>query len=257
MALLPVLSLVSISDDASSIVVKDTTGAYSSTNPGGYGAPNPETADIAAVILQGGYFADLTAYHSYAPDLFYNLFTDGLAVGASNLGFSSIFADGVYDIKYDVVFTSLGSLTITPGGTHFTLSGASTIFATAAGFVLPDNDPTIVYYIDRTRTLNGSGGYVTAAFSDTTASQAYQVTYESNLKLLIPKAGDKCLAKDIAAWADTGCPDGDFKRIWERRRQKIARDVKFSQGMYYDSHNLAVKLASYCSHSKPAGCTSC
>jgi len=43
---------VQISDDNNFFVIADTTGAYSSTNTGGYGTPNPATTDVVNVVLK-------------------------------------------------------------------------------------------------------------------------------------------------------------------------------------------------------------
>lgn len=52
MALQLVLSKTSISSDCNTLVFSDTTGNYNvSTNPGGYGSPNPNRSDLYMMIL--------------------------------------------------------------------------------------------------------------------------------------------------------------------------------------------------------------
>ena len=170
----------------------------------------------------------------------------------------SVLKDGVYEVIYDVAGPRVSdAVTITPLDTSFLLTNANTLLQTAVGFILPDVDPAKVWYVDRTKSLSSAGGSVTEKFPDTGVITVFdcQFVYESDLKILISAAGNACLVQDIGKWADCQCPENtDFRDIWKRQTYKIARDTKFSQNLYYDAHNLAVKLASYCSHSKPSGC---
>lgn len=51
MALEPKLSIC-VKNACSTLVISETTGAYSATNVGGYGTPNPATGDVSAASLK-------------------------------------------------------------------------------------------------------------------------------------------------------------------------------------------------------------
>ena len=159
----------------------------------------------------------------------------------------------MYGLKYNLLYTGVGSITFTTGSKQFSLTNADTIFASAVGFVLPSNTSK-VYYIDRTKTLNGSGGWVTEILP-TGTTVAFEQAYEGDLKLLIDKAGDRCLTEDIAIWANDGCQDDNFRNIWTRYRQRIALLSKFSQGYLNDANKLAISLAAYCDSSTSTSCS--
>jgi len=255
MALLPTLSLITVAQDASSITIADVTGDYASNNTGGFGTPNPTKAALSGIILGLYSVADATVQAVYrlldiAP-IFLPAGEAYPAIRFSGITTGTTYLDGVYGIKYNLLYTGTGNITFTTGNKQFSLTNADTLFAAAVGFVLPD-DTSKIYYIDRTKTLNSTGGWVTEILP-TGAIVAYELVYEGDLKLLVDKAGDRCLTEDIAIWANEGCMDDTFRNIWPRYKQRIALLSKFSQGYLNDAHKLATGLAAYCSTSS----TSC
>lgn len=251
--LIPALQLVGISDPAASIAVKDATGDYSGSNPGGYGSPNPAKADITSTIIQLNTFSNPGVYLvkllADASDLFT---TDGLTLTPADFGGGGVFEDGVYDVKYNLAFAG-SNITFTAKSKQFTYTGADTAFANAVGFIITAYDTKKIFYIDNTKTLSSTGGYVTEALPSFTNPTAIQVVYEGDLKFIITKAGNTCLLNDIALWSDEGCHGTDFRDVWKRYKMKIAMETKFTGGYIYDAHNLAVKLSSYCNQTS-CGC---
>lgn len=253
MALLPILQLVSISSTADRIVVKDSTGNYdASTNPGGFGAPNPAISAIRGAIFRLTSFNDLSKIYSYkVPDHTVLFDASGITLQPSYFTGGSVFLDGVYDIKYDLLLTpnTTNVLSFTGGTKQFTLTNASTVFASAVGFYYDGN----IYLIDQSKTLNASGGYVTTVFPGTipvsvnpTGSNPYSVIIEGDLKFLNEQTGNNCLLSDIGIWSNKGCEDENFRDIWSRYKQRIAMKNKFANGYLTDTHRLAVYLSSYC-----------
>jgi hypothetical protein len=264
MGLTPVLKLVSIAQDASSITVADGTGAYhATTNPGGFGGPNPTSVDMVAAVIRMASYSSLNAYSSkrFAKT---NLLTEAGQVlqkgdfPAANPG-ATLFPDSVYNAKYHPVYAGTGTISYTAGSKEFTLTNASTILAfPVVGIIIPSVDNSRVYFIDRTKTLNGSGGSVTEAFPNTAGNAlAYEIVYEGDLKILVSKAGDNCLTEDLGIWAENDCQDDEFRDVWRRYRMKIAMSNKFTKGYLFDAHNLAVKLASYCGQTIIGGDCGC
>jgi hypothetical protein len=255
--LTPQLKLVGIADDATSITVQDNTGAYSSTNTGGFGAPNPTQGSISGVILVGTNYKNLnsTAFYRLSTDERTALFGNGAVLTAdkfSGITYGNVFTDGVYDFKYNILFSNSGTLACTAGTKEFTLTNADVILADAVGIIFADL-PSIIYYIDKSKPLTNTGGFVTTTFI-TTQSGGFELALEGDLKLLVDKAGYSCWVRDIGLWAEDDCALDNFRDVWTRYKMRIAMSTKFSNGMYYDSHNLAVKLAKYCSPHIAGGC---
>lgn len=253
MSLQPILKLLDVADDATSITVQDATGNYSGSNTGGFGSPNPTKGSVSGIILQLYSMADTTVYVPYRLLSTANIFGTGEILTADKfpgITTGTVYKDGVYGIKFNVLYSGVGSISYIAGTKQFSLTNADSIFAAAIGFILPDNTSKI-YYIDRTKTLDASGGYVTSALPLTGSPASYELTYEGDLKLLVDKAGDKCLVEDIGIWANEGCKDDNFKNIWTRYMQKIALKNKFTQGYLTDAHKLAVALENYCDCQTP------
>jgi hypothetical protein len=254
MALLPVLSLVGIADPAATVTVKDGTGNYDAvTNPGGFGAPNPTYAALAGVILKMASFSNLDSYSTNrlsVDDQAAIFSADGLVIGGasySGLLTEGVFPDGVYEILHNLVYPEAEEISFTALTKQFTLTGASTIFASAVGFVIPAYSESKIFYIDRSKTLNGTGGYITEAFPEgITVPAVIEVVYQGDLKIAILKEGNRCLLRDIGVWTENGCKDLEFRDILNRYMQKIAIETKFTQGYVYDAHNMIINLASYC-----------
>lgn len=246
----PVLNLVSVSDPASAIVVVDGTGNYSASNPGGFGSPNPTFAAIANILLQVSSFKDLNSIQSLLLDSTQKaaLFGAGLTLSGEDFSFGTdVFDDAVYNIGYYILYSEAATMGITAGSKQFTLTGASTIFENAVGFIMPALSTTKLYLIDRTKTLDSAGGWVTTAFDATTGGAVIQIAYEGNLKIPVYKQGYRCLIEDLGLWSELGCQDLNFRDVLTRYMYKLSLEAKFTEGYVYDAHNLIIKFAAYCS----------
>lgn len=257
--LTPVLNILNTANDGSTITLVDATGNYNvTTNPGGFGAPNPLKASISGIILGLVSLNDVTVSspHRLTTPEQTNLLSTGQIFGfASFPGINTTrYADGVYQIKYDVLFGGTGQVGHTPSSLAFTLTNADTLLATAVGFVLT-SDTSKIYYIDKTQTLTNTGGFVTEALPGTTASENYEIVYEGNLTILIDVQGDQCLTQDLGIWAMDDCKTPNFRDVEKRFFQRVALKAKFADAYLYDAHALALSLAQWCGGVKTvAGC---
>lgn len=260
MSLLPSLQVSAVADPAASITVVDTTGNYNAgTNPGGFGTPNTAKGAITAVILElESYSQPGTVYPIAIADPT-NLFSTGQVLAAALFAAVNTAAgnydDGVYNLNYYLGYTAGVTMTFAGGATSFLLTGADALFTDAVGFIIPAFSTSFVFLIDRTQSLSSAGGYTTVALPTITQPATIKILYKGSTQFLITKAGASCLQSDIALWSDTGCKGVDFRDIEKRYLQQLAMGVKFSKGLLYDAHNLAVALATYCSDN--CNCATC
>ncbi|MBI2283317.1 MAG: hypothetical protein HYU71_06390 [Bacteroidetes bacterium] len=251
MALQPVLTLTELAPDASYLIVKDNTGVYNAqSNPGGFGTPNPASADVTAAIFHLSSFTDITKSFGYRVGTFSSFLASQMkATVGTFMGISDrdVFRDGVYSMKYYLAFAVVDTITFASGSKQFALTNADTVFATGVGFVIPSLNGTKVYFIDRTQPLTNSGGYVTEALPTFTAAKAIEKVYEGDLKFLNDKAGTNGLNADIAAACDDNCDciDEEYKNVWKRYTWKVSMESKFSRKLFSEAHTLAVELESY------------
>lgn len=107
MSLLPSFVILQ-SDNSETISVYDNTGAYSATNAGGYGSPNPTIGDVTEATLaislrsSDGTFAEYNTIDVY-PTL-PNVLETPFEISGEDAGFGTdaLFPDGIYQMVYTV-----------------------------------------------------------------------------------------------------------------------------------------------------------
>lgn len=111
---------VTENSDCSTISVRETTGAYSAGNTGGWGAPNPTIASATSATIviskrntDGTYATAYDTINAYStlPNIT-NVEFDITAEDVG-LGEDSVFSDGIYKIVYTVSGNSGGAYTAT------------------------------------------------------------------------------------------------------------------------------------------------
>ena len=236
---------------STSVVLYDKTGNYHvSTNPGGFGAPNPLKADISGIILQYGEYGgslsspkrlsadEKTAYLNYT----------GVKLTEGTL------SDGVYEVKVLIGFPGAANITALGLSGLFNMVGASTVFANAVGFTIDGLSTDELYLIDRTRTLNGTSGYATSTVPAVT-NEPVTVFYEGKVHCLIYDQGEQCLLLDIAnADISCDCNKDTVDQLMKRFAQYQSMLHKFTVTLDYSgAHALAKKLYEDCH----GGCLPC
>lgn len=225
----------------------DDTGNYDATaNPGGWGAPNPAKAAVVQILLSQGPLntPPLAGLPLSVPDQAAYL----TGTGAVQLPNMTSNKDGVYVTKALIGFTCPGTVTSVAGQLTFLMTNANSIFATAVGFTIDSLSNTTFYAIDRTKPLTGAGASVTTALPN---AVALAVTYYFGVDGygLIFQAGQACLLRDIAKYADAcGCCEGDdLNNLTERYMQHTAMLARFVDQDYAGANDLAIKLQADCS----------
>ena len=251
MSLIPKITVNSTDEVAAAHVkIQDSTGAYNATtNPGGFGAPNPLSTDVVKVILRAQHFsADDTEYtETEIEDP-----TDIIGAEYTLSGPSGLFADGVWILKgFYVVDTAL-SLSWETDALYITLPSANTLLAGAVAVLINDT----LYLIDYTTPPDGSGFYVLASPGTAGVAVTGNPVFQSTSYFLIGVAGNKCLVKTIAARAAAGnCDcDEDDNRLIDWFGKKESRDELFELEYYEASNDLALELEAACATSTPCSC---
>lgn len=91
---------ITLNTNCQSFVLVDLTGSYDVTsNPGGWGTPNPETTDLSAVSLTitDNQNINSTTYNVPAADVA-SILSSGLTITADDIYGTTSFTDGAYTI---------------------------------------------------------------------------------------------------------------------------------------------------------------
>lgn len=229
------------------VVLLDDTGNYDAgSNPGGWGTVNPSRVDVVHILVAQARLGTIPPEGIALSSIDKTAFLAGNSSVIQPLN-GKPYDDGVYDIRARIGFSAPNTITSVAGSMQFTMTAAATAFATAIGFTIDSLDPTILYLIDRTKTLNSTSGYVLSALP---AATGLAVTYyfEAQSYSLIFQNGQSCLNRDIAQFAQTcGCCDGEELNVLMcRYAQYLAMLEDFAMQEYANADALAVHLQQAC-----------
>lgn len=234
-----------INSNSTEITICDNTGTYNATtNPTGYGAPNPLKADITAILLQQAVIGNVlpAASSLSSPDRTKYLNGTGVPSG------QGIFKDGVYDIHALIGYAGSSQLSAVGNSSQFTLSNASVVFLEAVGFTVNSDSTHKLYRIDRTKTLNTSGGYTIETLPVLT-TEDITIYYEAQIYTLVYNQGEACLLSDIAKFElDCDCENSEeTNKLMQRYAEYLSMINRFNVTKdYQGAHKLAVKLQNDC-----------
>jgi hypothetical protein len=246
MSLQPKLKILSQDTETyDSITVQDDTGAYNvSTNPGGYGAPNPGTGDVIKTFLREEYMGD-TAPKGWEE-------VTAASVLGAGVTWTHSFREGVAKIGYLVgIVIAGGGITALKGNMNFDLTNAHIKLEGATHIEIGGK----LYGLDVSK-LTSTGGYVTTAFDDDYVAVAGNCYYEGYVYSLWNAQGYAQLVKDIATISCTtlDCESAQNAELIKRRRYYLATGYNFERGNYSKAHNLAVLLSPELTTSNCASC---
>jgi hypothetical protein len=236
MALIPKLTVLAQElDTYGSVTLQDTTGAYNpSTNPGGYGAPNPGTGDVQKILALVEYMGtSQTPTPIDIPDI-----ANYLGAGVV---FLQNFLEGVTRITALVGFTVANPVTALEGNYEFDLSGAATILEGCSHISLNGD----LYQLDYSKTFTGSKGYVLTPFTkDYTAPTALRF-FAAAAYTLWKQKGYEELIRQIGelACSSIECTSKETDLLMAQYRMYLSIQPYFDQQDYIKAHNLAVALA--------------
>lgn len=198
MSLARKIDLVSVSTDGTTITVKETTGAYSGSNPGGYGTPNPATSDVLFILFDLNYFNGDTSRISIGTSTGLPAYLAGGNLALSGLLVPDIasavpFKDGVVTIKSWAVMT-IQSASAIVGNNYITGTGLTPIITAGYMIIIGQQD---IYKVDTSKPnsptqvwFTSSIAYPSASVSPVYLATTYAlVTVEFNCKLVNAIAG--------------------------------------------------------------------
>lgn len=269
--LIPVLSLIARAKDATTITLKDSTGAYNvSTNPGGYGSPN-RTSPPSKVGLKWRLWPDTAEYANIVIEdsgVIGNLVGSGAVLTAAGLALTdSVFPSGVHQIKYYVFDTFVGTVvnliqdsklvTLTSGGSPLSYNAAY-----KAVILLNGSDvlKSKIFMLDTSATWTSTTFYMTEAWPDASITGYHiQLATEADLKVLFTELAQACIVSTIGAYARRRreCDPEAVNTLMEMVAWKQAAEVKFDALDYDGAHDLLSYIDGTCRECNALICQTC
>lgn len=264
---IPKIELITngISKTATSVTLQDTTGAYNvSTNPGGYGTPNPASpASTTKAYILWRYWTD-TSYgtpFTLSAGNITSLQGAGLAITPLMQGLSTdsdaVFSDGIHQIKYIPAQALAGTGTFTASSKIVVLSGSSGVAALQAlgGIVwvlVVIAGTTYAYELDTTGTNDNTQLTLkTAVTVSSGAGATVIVGGEDDIKILINKAAEACIVSSTGALADIPGSCLEVEATLNKMiRWQFAANIQYECEDYDGAHNLVVSINKYCTSGK-------
>lgn len=261
------------------IVLTETTGVYSSTNPGGYGSTQSPTGlrEIADIFSAQFFILEANGTISYTGSgtptiigLVYAFASDvagggeidtgtaqSLAGGTSvnyDLGtlVGDTYIDGVYKTQYGVNFQNAPVTSSCTGNTTLTVSdttpftGATKIRFVAGGITY---EYDIVSVNSGSITLSANGPVLTSA------SRTFSIYYTSTAYFASTYYINKCLHSRISKLAISSCTcnNGCTEKLYEAVMLYMAIQPNMDLGKYQKAQDIIEYLTNYCND----GCCNC
>lgn len=195
--------------DCKSFTVTDTSGTYSATtNPTGYGNPNPALVDAAAsrILVTPFGSATTTTITTSA-----TLPTTARIITNVNIGLAStaLITDGLYLIRYEVDFT-YAIQAVNAGAKQFTITGNLTgIFTVGVTFTIAGSTGNNGTYTVSTSTYSAPSTTITVTETvpSAVADGSITITFHTSQYELFFCSGEACLNEKLQAVDVTDCED--------------------------------------------------
>jgi len=250
MALTTKLTVVSTSKDGKTITVKDTTGLYdATTNPGGYGAPNPSIPGLAKIEFYVESFGSTTLTHkteiteTTSPDI------ATTAGGADTPLIPGLFGENTPTARFEDGVLQVSMITLLSSRAMTGTAGTKEVAANAlitlgTGLFLNG----VYYYIDQTKVNTTSLVYLTTPLlSNVTAGQPFYLatTYAFS------NAGAKCcIATQTGRLVEDSCSTEQEELLFRLFNYTLAAETAFSLKNYSKADDLAERVKEICNNLK-------
>jgi len=245
-----------VDKDAEQLLLQDTTGAYHvTTNPTGYGVENSFITPSYTFLKYKTWTDDAWATVLLSSAQLANLLAGTLEVTPTEVGSSGdSFPDGVDQLQMIPMNDSGVNGTFTEGSKIVTLSTTSWdpddyvgLFDYIAGINGSDEDETGVLEVDTDETNNTTQLTLKEAYDGPTVTTNLFYGPLKDLKVLVNKAAEACIAQTLAANSPLNCNCvNDIPKINKMIQWRFVADVLFNCDDFVGAHNTLVQLNKVC-----------
>lgn len=267
--LVPVLTPISITKNAKTITLADTTGAYNLTsNPGGYGAPNL-VSPPTRVGFTVRFWTDTVPYANKIIEdtgiITALLTAGGTPITKVILGLADgYFPSGIHHIKYypfEVVSTIV---TLTQGSAvaEWVSGVIPSAFNAAFKAVLFTDDSDVlqstVILLDTTVAATSTTFAMASGWAGDTGDYNMMLATEADLKVLFTQYGEACIDSKIGRLASiVNCNTKEVDKLMNLVRWKLAAEIKYQKRDYNGAHTLMVNVEKECTACDISRCLTC
>lgn len=259
----PIITVLSISKSGKKIVLQDNTGAYEvTTNPGGYGTPNPDTPPVA-VGFRFYKLNETTPYLNFISEdigFIADLVGAGVELNAETLGLG-VFPTGVTHIEYYVFQDSDSVVSVVNGSKTITVTSGTvpTAYddALVGALLLNDSDEIQSNTLKISNKLAGSFE-IDSTWDETATGWGIMLATQGTVKVLFTELPTKCISEKIGELASTDhCNDDVVQKLTTLSLWVLSAKVKFGKKDYTGANKLAVAAYDECNNCESINCKTC
>lgn len=237
MALIPKITLSALLADASGFSLQETTGDYSTTNPGGYGDLNIDRSLAAGVLIQVYHEGDELEIATYKPfpatDFIAGTFPQLISI--SQFGESGYFGDGVLHVQYHVLLAPIILSSVAADG--LTVNSNEEFRSNESVVVVG----TTSYRVDTAAPNTPSSLKLLDPIPVTTTS--VETGYTGTSHMFNNRHVESDLASAIGAYAgQCGCNDKKTMDLMEILLKNLGAQVRYNCGDLRGAQNILVAL---------------
>jgi len=252
MALVTTTTQGTTSQDCTTLVIGDTTGAYNvSTNPTGYGAPNYAVSAVVELVFDAiipntsEYTDPYVLTGSDAEDIMNQVSDLNITsqVLDSTATTNSPLQDGAYYCRYTPYWLAATTISVTAGSASATLSSTAAV-APYAGVNRMKIDGE--YY---GASVSGTAVTLDREYIGTTnATQTWYAGFMDAIVLQQMCNGERCVTKKIAQLYNENCDCKNLAKAeaFQKKQDLYAADILFDNGDYTQFQSLMNQVTAYC-----------
>lgn len=239
MALQLKLNKVSLSSDGTTLIVQDVTGNYNvSTNPGGYGTPNPDIPNL--VLLRWKMYLD-TVWKYVTGSYTQSDLAAGFALTTINILLTSILnllPDGVEQVEYLAGYPVDGDIVTIPGGATVDITGLDTSLFPIGTLISFTYAPNKIYTV-----IGITGNIITldTPYGGTEVLDNITIWVVSNtLNVLVQTFAKNNIANELCKYDANDITDYKLTELTKATMDNLAAGAKFDAGDIAGANAIAL-----------------
>lgn len=239
------LSKVSLSTDGTTLIVQDTTGDYDvSTNPGGYGSPNP-VRPTSLVQLRWKLYRDCS-WKLISGGYTQSDIESGFAITAINTGLSivlNLLPDGVEQILYLGGYNMTGSVTTVPGESTINIVDLDVSTLVPGMYISFQATPTVLYKV-----ISIISGVITldTPYGGTNTTETCIQWYVGELDVLIQTLGQNRINDRLIRFIAKSITDIELDELTKLTMDELAASARMDAGDIAGANDLALSVQDRC-----------